>query len=439
MIKFQKFIRSKTFYVIISVLLGIMTWLLVLNYTNPTEKRSLDIPLNILNENNPSSLGLSDRGSAVPNTITVKTSGRSDIIGNLSASDLYAAVDFADIKKAGAVTLKINEPECKRLGVTIEDYYPKTIDVMYDKMSSVNVDVVVEYDNNLLAENFEILSITPEPSSVQISGFESDIADIDCIKVKLNESLAAGSIDSNKIGSFIGHYYLKSGEEVTANYETEKITVKIEVAKRVPVVYSVTGIPNADYYLSKTTITSDTVLLCGSATDLRNINKIELGKIDVSGASSNVIKNFDITAYLPAGIKAHKTTEVSVSAEILKYETKSFTVDIATSVSTPGKNPREYTYEFSVVTFNVEIKGKAADLNNLSVSSLGPELDLTDKGVGEYILPLEFKGIDRTKYTIIGDYTCLVKIEEKIEPTPSVPTDFPTSEPTPLLNTLDNA
>ena len=87
----------------------------------------------------------------------------------------------------------------------------------------------------------------------------------------------------------------------------------------------------------------------------------------------------------------------------------------------------------------MEIKGKAADLNNLSVSSLGPELDLTDKGVGEYILPLEFKGIDRTKYTIIGDYTCLVKIEENIEPTPSVPTDFPTSEPTPLLNTLDNA
>jgi hypothetical protein len=74
-IKFQKLIRSKTFYVIISVLLGIMTWLLVLNYTNPREKRSLDIPLRILNENNPSSLGLSDRGAAVPNSVTVMASG----------------------------------------------------------------------------------------------------------------------------------------------------------------------------------------------------------------------------------------------------------------------------------------------------------------------------------------------------------------------------
>lgn len=436
MIKLKKFLKSKTFYVIISVLLGIMTWLLVLNYTNPTEKRSLDIPLHILNKNNPASLGLSDRGSSVPATITIKASGRSDIIGNLTASDLYASVDFAKIKKAGAVTLKINKPECKRLGVTIEDYYPKTIDVMYDKLSSTNVDVIVDYDSNLLAENFEILSITSEPSSVQISGFESDIAEIDCIKVKLNESLAAGSIDSNKTRSCIGHYYLKSGDEVTSNYETEKITVKIEVAKRVPVVYSVTGIPNEDYYLSKTGITSDTVLLCGSATDLRNINKIELGKVDVSGASSNIIKNFDIAAYLPAGITSYQTSNVSVSAEILKYETKSFAVDIATSVSTPGKNPREFTYEFSVNTFNVTVKGKEADLAKLSVSSLAPEIDLTDKGVGEYIVPLDFRGVDTTKYTIIGDYTCFVTIEEKIEntPTPGVPTDGP-NNPSPSAST----
>ena len=417
MIKIKNFLKSKTFYIIISALLGIMTWLLVLNYTNPTENRSLDIQLNILNVNTPATLGLSDRDSSVPNTITVKASGRADIIGNLTASDLYAAVDFAKITASGKTTLKIKEPECNRLGIKIEDYYPKTIDVVYDKISHANVDVVVEYDNSLLAENFEILSVTAEPGTVQISGFESEIANIDCIKVKLNESLTAGSIDSDKSGSFLGHYYLKSGEEVTADYETEKITVKIAVAKKVPVTYSVSGIPHNDYYLSKTGITSDAVLLCGAASDLRNINKIELGTIDISGASANVIKNFDLTGYLPAGITAYQTTDVSVSAEILKYQIKNFEVDISNSVSTPGKNPREFTYEFSVEKFTVAIKGKAADLANLSVSSLGPTIDLTDRGVGEYILPLEFADIDSNKFTVIGEYVCSVKIAEYIAPT----------------------
>ena len=121
MIKIRNFLKSKTFYIIISALLGIMTWLLVLNYTNPTEKRSLDIPLNILNVNTPATLGLSDRDSSVPSTITVKASGRSDIIGNLTSSDLYAAVDFAKITDSGKTTLKIKEPECNRLGIKIED------------------------------------------------------------------------------------------------------------------------------------------------------------------------------------------------------------------------------------------------------------------------------------------------------------------------------
>ena len=119
----------------------------------------------------------------------------------------------------------------------------------------------------------------------------------------------------------------------------------------------------------------------------------------------------------------------SVSAEILKYEIKTITLSMSDAVSTPGKNPREYTYEFSQNQFNVQIKGKANDLANLSVSSLGPEINLTDKGVGEYVLPLEFKSIDSTKYTIIGEYTCSVKIAEKIEATPNV-TPTPTPENT---------
>ncbi|MBE7057628.1 MAG: hypothetical protein E7387_00805 [Ruminococcaceae bacterium] len=430
MIKLRNFLKSKTFYIIVSALLGVMTWLLVLNYTNPTEKRSLDIPLNVLNGNAPAALGLSERDSSVPDKITIKASGRSDIIGNLTAADLYAFVDFAEIDKAGTTTLKIDEPECKRLGIKIEDYYPKKVDVMYDKMSHVNVDVIVDYDNSLLAENFEILSVKAEPSTVQISGFESDIADIDCIKVKLNESLAAGSIDSDRIGSYLGHYYLKSGEEVTADYEKEKISVQIEVAKRVPLKFSVSGEPHNDYYLGKTSINSNTVLLRGASSALRNINEIDLGSIDVSGATGNVIKNFNIESYLPAGIATYQTAEVSVSAEILKYEIKNITVNMSDSVSTPGKNPREYTYEFSKNQFDVKIKGKAADLANLSVSSLGPEIDLTDKGVGEYILPLEFTAIDNAKYTVIGDYTCSVKIADKIEETPAPSTPSPESTAT---------
>ena len=64
------------------------------------------------------------------------------------------------------------------------------------------------------------------------------------------------------------------------------------------------------------------------------------------------------------------------------------------------------------------------------MSSLGPTIDLTDRGVGEYILPLEFVDIDSNKFTVIGEYVCSVKIAEYISPTgnPGDDTALPTGE-----------
>lgn len=445
MAKLDRILKSKSFYVVVSVLLGIVSWLLVLNYTNPNETRSLEIPLTILNPNAPSSYGLSNRTSSYPENITVKASGRSDIIGNLTVSDLYAAVDFSEITEPGTATLQVSEPECARLGIKIEDYYPKTIDFTFDQLTQRNVDVVVEYDNSLLREGYEFLSVTAEPSSIQISGFASEIDEIDCIKVILSDSLAEDSIDSDRTGSFIGRYFLTNGEDVTARYDTEKVTVKIEVGKRVPVSYQVTGTPHDDYYLNEDAIEPETLLLRGTAAELRNINEIQVGNIDITGASENVVRTFAVSDYLPEGITAYRTTEIMVTAEILRYEVKSFSVDVNSSISTPGKDTASYVYEFNPEQFSIRVKGKASDLNTLSAASLGLTLDLTGLGVGEYRIPLEFTSIDSEKFTVIGEYVYSVTISANTTPTPDItatpepptptpeppsPTEEPSPEPT---------
>lgn len=430
MAKLDKILKSKSFYVVASVLLGIITWLLVLNYTNPKETRTLDIPLTFINQNNPDSLGLSNKSTSVPDSITVKASGRSDIIGNLTASDLYTEVDLSKITQAGTTTLNVSKPECSRLGITISDYYPKTIDFKFDQVKQRYVDVVVEYDNNLLREGFEFVSVTAEPESVPISGFASEIDEIECIKVNLSDSFSVDSIDSNKTASFIGRYILVSGEDVTARYDTEKITVKIEVAKRVPVKYTLTGNPHDDYYVNGTTLSQDTVLLRGPASELRNISSIDIGNIDVTGASENIIKRFNVSEYIPEEVTAYKTASISVTTEILKYEIKSFAVNINSSVSTPGKDLSLFDYVFTPSSYSIRIKGKASDLNTLSVASLGPAIDLTGLGVGEYKIPLEFTSLDTSRFTVIGEYVFTVTITQHSNTSPS-PTPSPTPTPTP--------
>lgn len=152
-------------------------------------------------------------------------------------------MDFGEITEPGTATLHDERAGVRAAPHKIEDYYPKTIDFTFDQLTQRNVDVVVEYADSLLREGYEFLSVTAEPSSIQISGFASEIDEIDCIKVILSDSLAEDSIDSDRTGSFIGRYFLTNGEDVTARYDTEKVTVKIEVGKRVPVSYQVTGRP----------------------------------------------------------------------------------------------------------------------------------------------------------------------------------------------------
>ena len=90
------------------------------------------------------------------------------------------------------------------------------------------------------------------------------------------------------------------------------------------------------------------------------------------------------------------------------------------SISTPGKNTADYVYSFSPEEFSIRVKGKAEDLDNISASSLGITLDLTNLGVGEYRIPLEFTSIDANKFTVIGEYVYTVKISYPATPTPDV-------------------
>ena len=387
-----------------------MTWFLVFNTTNPTASRTIEIPLKILNSHSPTSLGLSERDATVPDNITVKVSGRSDIIGNLSISDLNAVVDFSDVKKAGNTQLEIKEPECSRLGIKIVDYYPKSVDVEFDNVSQKNIDVIVDYDDTLLADGFEFLSVVSEPESIQISGFASDIEEIDFIKVFLKDSLSEKSIDSDKIGSFLGHYILKSGEDATAEYDSEKITVKIEVAKRVPVKYTLVGEPHSDYYVASNSVSEKTVLIRGSSMALRNIKEIDLGEISIENSQESFNKTINLQEYLPADVKAYQINTVDVNVEILKYETRSFTVRLD-EISMTGKKD-EYEYEFKPESFEISVKGKPTDLDNLSATSLGATINLED-AEGTYVQNLSFEGIDEEKYSIIGEYRCDVKITKK--------------------------
>lgn len=424
---FKKIVQSKGFFVILSILLAVLSWLLVLNNTNPIKERTLEIPLTVLNGNHPATLDLSDQTVARPETVTVTVSGRQDTINNLTVKELYASVDMKEIKQTGKTSLKVSKPECSRLGISVEDYYPKEIEFVFDTQSQRYLDVVVEYDDSLLEDNYEYISVVAEPDKIPVVGLTNVIDNIAHIKVDLTDAISEKSINGDKTASFIGKYISVMGEDITSSFTTEKVTVHITVAKRVPIIYKVSGIPDSNFYYESDSISMDTVLIQGDAATMAKINQINLGTVDITNATATVSKEFDVSQLLPEGVTVYGSSETTVTAKIVKYSTKSITIK-SSDVSYSGKDTATYIYTIGPDAITILIKGKAVDIASITATSLSPTIDLSNRTVGDYNILLQFKSLDINKVTVVGDYSFHVVIENIPVVEPEIP-DTPSDDP----------
>lgn len=406
--KLKAIIQSKSFYILSSIMIGILLWLFVLNYSNPIIERTLEIPLTIENQNTPASKELINTTVTYPNVVTVTVKGREDIVNNLLLSELYSYVDFSQVTDVGKNPLAVSKPTCSRIGIRVEDYYPKQIEFMFDRRQETYLDVRLIYGNSLLKENYKYINVTAEPDSIPVSDLSSIVEELEEIQVNLADSIAERSIDGNKTASFIGRYITKNGEDLSHYFkDTVTITVKIEVAKEVPLIYNVIGEPHEDFYVDSSSLSTNTVLLQGSAADLSRVNSIDIGSYDVTGRNSDYIKEVNISDYLPEGVTIYGNNKVTVKVDIVEFQIKEFEITDAI-LSKPGMELDEYEYLISPDKFVIKIKGKERDLKALQRSSLNPTLDLTGRSVGIYNIPLKITLDDN--FELIGEYIYEVNI-----------------------------
>ena len=438
--KIQEILQSKYFYLVISALAAVAIWIIALNTSNPVIENTVEVSVIYLNETAPAEKNLSRTSELGLTTATVKVSGRQNTINKLLPSELKVYIDFADVKEIGVAHLKLSKPECDRVGVKIVDYYPKEIDVSYDTKIEKYLNIETEYTNEILAEKFEFLYVKTEPESIPISGFATEIGDLDYIKVSLSDNIQNGTIDSSRTISLLGRYITTSGHDVTADFNPEKITVKIDVAKRIPIKYTISGTPANDYYTVKDEISFGTVLLRGDSGDISGINELNLGSINIDGISSDFREEIDLTKYIPTGVSIYGDTMRVVTVDIDKYVTKSIELGID-DISLPGRNNSEYDYtinfseNMNVVDGKIliTVKGKAKAVGDLSVSLLKPVLDLSDKQVGLYRMDILFTEPEDVDILDVYTVNVDVKYAEYDEDQDNIPDDTapPNNTPSP--------
>lgn len=391
-----------------AVLIAILFWLYVYNSSNPfTTTTFRNIPLKIENE-----AFVTDNGYIIKNkyrsSIDITIRGRQDAIDKVRSSDFEATLDFSQIKSLNDVTLKIDGPFCTQKDVVIESFQPGYIDIQLarNKSGSFPIELV---NNITMKPGYKLLRTSLNPEAITIVNEEAIIDSVGSIKAVLDIK----DLDRNTVRKVNCKVYNKEGKEITAMSGNLSVEVSVEVAKEVPVTIVTKGKPAADYVETSRLVTPDRVLITGSQDQLAKITDLRTEPIDIE----NIKQDMDITPEikLPAGVKfAEQQKEVTVSITVEKLGVRDMSVSKNDVRLLNAAGDGSLNYEILTENTTLQIKGRTADLNGVSLESLLPGIDVAELAEGTHKVPLNITLPSQVK--LMQDVFVEVKVAKSEKP-----------------------
>lgn len=367
---------------IAAVLIAIIFWLYVSNSSNPfTDKTFYNVPVEVKNEN-----FLIDNGYILKNTyrnsIDVTIRGRKEVVDKIRASDFEASLDFSQIRSVNDKKLMITEPICTQKNVNIVSYSPTAIDIQLARNKSGTFPVEVK-SNITMKPGYVLLDTTVSPDTMPIFGEESIIDSVGSIKANLEVK----DLDRDTTKQLQCKVYNKEGKEISSLSSDLKVSVKLTVAKEIPVSLVTSGRLAADYVEISREIDPAMALITGPVDTLANISAIKTEQVDIDKISSNFTASVPLV--VPEGatlVNTPKDITVNIYVEkLILRDIELVKNDISILNAT---NDGSLLYEIKTEKLLLQFKGKQADVNAIKLDSLKPAVDVAGLLEGTHKLPL---------------------------------------------------
>ena len=196
---------------------------------------------------------------------------------------------------------------------------------------------------------------------------------------------------------------------VTFSVDTVTVSYSLNEAKQVPVQVFVTGSPADGYHLGEITCTPKTISVIGAKEDLAKLNVISLDQIDVSGATSSISRTFQLSDYLPEGVKLEEGSSavVQVLVHVDRGEEKTVTVSSDQIHLTNPQDGYQYHMPDSI---SVSINGEASQLAAVEGSDLSGKIDVSALTEGEHTVSIDWNlpsGITADNSTVTMEVTAV--------------------------------
>ncbi len=297
--------------------------------------------------------------------------------------------------------------------VLVDENTTKTIPLEYSIVGSPAEDYIyIEQDPNMM--------LTPD--KITLTGAQTDLDEVESARIMVSvEGLKANVALSESI-----MYYDKEGSRaylsnsVQASADAATLYIPIYQVKTVKIRPTITGEASEGYeYQKDASLSTDSVVVYGQESDLKNIEYISLPEINIGNYIGTATEVFNIEEVLKAlypndevrYYSGSKTFRVSFTvAELVTKE-----IEIPTNqITITGKGNRVISFASDTLKFNVT--GTASAIDAMDKDAIVVRMDLSDYGTGNQKVPVSITISSSQKVKVTDDeITATITIEEPEE------------------------
>ena len=369
---------------LLSLAMAVGLWFVVVSINDPVQTKPYGgIPVEVINDSVITSEGKVYEILDNSNNISIEVTARRSVLEKLGRDDFKAVANMQDIQLMKYVPINvsctknvvINDITTKtpNLQISIEDSDTKTLPIVVRTIGTPGDGYVIDKVNTIAS-----------PESVRITGAASVIKKIS--KVYAEVDVSGITMDTDRVTAL--KLYDNDGDiikntSLKYNVDVSKIDVLVKLlkTKEIPIRASASGDVEDGYRYTKISCEPSTITLAGSAEVLKNITMIEIPEsaIDVSGATEDVEKVLDITAYLPddTQLATEEEATVAVTVAVEKLENQTVTIKKSQIELLNVADGRNVTF-LTNTDLSVQIRALKKSLDGLDTSEWEAHVDLLD-------------------------------------------------------------
>ena len=410
---------------IMSILVGILVWLLVVNVDNPIKTRTIIIPgenVEVINKAYVDSDNKMVMQDDNPDPVRVSVTAERKTLARLTASDISVV---ADLQQAGNLDTKpVMVPiaaSCSGVSADNIKVTPQYLEVRLEEKASQDFLVNANYGTSTPGKGYEVGTQTASPEKVRITGPKSLINKIDKVNATVNvdgktkdvtEDVNLQIIDKNQDS-------LTDGKMAYLTIDNPKVTVttkfwKIRTGVKLRAGY--TGEAADGYQVDSVTTVPDTISIAGTDEALEKLRLedntlwISGDGVDISGEKGDMEKKVSLKDVLPEDTKltSGASEDVLVRVSILPVGSRTFSLP-ANEIEVDNK-PSDLQFAFDTDSISVMVKAVDGDIDEFDVSDIKASIDLDGKTEGSYEVPVTVKL--PKGYELLEDVTTDVTISE---------------------------